>query len=262
MIKYMILCILTVFLSFSANTAQAEKRIDFSSFFDGYQGTFLIQNVQTRTTRRYNHLQSIEPLSPCSTYKIAHTLFALDMGILKNAEDILKWDGRERKIKVWNSDLSLHKAVNVSAVPHFQQIAKKIGNERMQAFVSKTGYGNQDISGGITKFWLGSTLKISAEEQVVFISNMLQHKLPISGRSVKIVKDIIKLESTEKGVLYGKTGSLANSSGNLTLEWFIGFVESNNTVYSFATNIKGGDRPGGRRAKKITQSILLEMNLM
>ncbi|MHC4478200.1 MAG: penicillin-binding transpeptidase domain-containing protein [Planctomycetota bacterium] len=241
---------------------QADEEVNISSFFTGYQGTFVVLNTQTGAIQRYNHDQSTERLSPCSTFKIANALFALEVGVLKDAEDIIKWDGKKRKIEEWNSDLSLRKAIAVSAVPHFQQIARKIGNERMQAYLSNSGYGNQDIYEGITKFWLGSTLKISAEEQVTFISNMLQHKLPVSERSVKIVKDIIKLESTEKGVLYGKTGSGVDGSGNLSRGWFVGFLGTKDNVYAFATNIKGGDRPGGRRAKEITKDILMAMNFI
>ncbi len=252
----------SAFVLLSVNSAQADTGIDFSGFFSGYQGAFVILNTHNGNIQRHNNVQSIQQLSPCSTFKIAHSLFALDSGVIKDANHTLKWDGKKRKMNAWNSDLPLNKAIAVSAVPHFQLIAKKIGPEKMKAYLSKTNYGNQDISGGITRFWLGSTLKISAEEQVTFIKNMLQFKLPVSKHSIKTVKEILKLEVTEKGVLYGKTGSMANSYGNLSLGWFVGFVEYQNTTYIFATNIKGGDRPSGQRAKKITKDVLSHMNLL
>ena len=91
---------------------------------------------------------------------------------------------------------------------------------------------------------------------------MIQNELPVSNHAVQTVKTIIKLETTDNGTLYGKTGGLADNSGQLILGWFVGFVETKNGNFVFATNIKQGDRPGGWKAKKITKDILNNMNLL
>ena len=49
----------------------------------------------------------------------------------------------------------------------------------LQKFLDKINYGNKDISGGISKFWLGSTLKISANEQLQFIKKNHHEEVPI-----------------------------------------------------------------------------------
>ena len=48
----------------------------------------------------------------------------------------------------------------------------RIGPERMQEYIDKIGYGNKDISGGLTTFWLGSSPQISALEQVDLLNKL------------------------------------------------------------------------------------------
>lgn len=43
--------------------------------------------------------------------------------------------------------------------------------------------------------------------------------------------------------------------------WFIGFVESKNHTYFFATNIQAIDNATGSIASEITLSILSDMNI-
>ena len=52
------------------------------------------------------------------------------------------------------------------------ELAARIGPERMQEYIDKIGYGNKDISGGLTTFWLGSSLQISAPEQVDLLNKL------------------------------------------------------------------------------------------
>ena len=253
-----------LFLSFLIvfSLSQETASIDLSNFFNGFEGTFVILDAQNNTIDRYNIPQSEERISPCSTYKIAHSLFALDSGILKDANHVLKWDGNYRRVSEWNTNLTLREAIAVSAVPHFMHLANKIGSRRMKDYISKTNYGNQDISGGITKFWLENSLKISAVEQVKFVNSMLQYRLPVSKHAVDTVKEVLKVGTTPKGVLYGKTGSGVDKSSGLKLGWFVGFVESENKIYIFATNIKSSKKSNGRKAKEITKNILSYMNFL
>jgi beta-lactamase class D len=252
--------ILMLVLITSSIASASELKV--SKFFKGFSGTFIIMNTKTGVIKRYNESQSKKRLSPCSSFKIANSLFALESGIIKNEYQILKWDGIRRPMSAWNSDLSVGKAISVSAVPHFQNIALKIGESRMRKYVNSVNYGNQDISGGIRKFWLGSSLKISAEEQVSFLNKLILYKLPVSKRSVDIVKKMILIQKTDNGSLYGKTGANVNRRKNQSLAWFVGIVESGDEVFVFATNIEAPQKARGSIAKKITKEILKNLDLI
>ncbi len=231
--------------------------------FGEYQGAFVLSDLKTGENRRYNPERCEKRRSPCSTFKIVNTLCALENGIVQDQDTVLKWDGRKRPIEVWNRDLSLRDAVSFSAVPHFQQIAAQIGPKRMQAFLEAIDYGNRNITGGHTApFWLGGSLKISADEQIIFLRRLLQGELPVSDRSFDILKQILKQEETGRGTLYGKTGSLVDDSDRMVLSWFVGFVESHGDTYLFALNISGDRAPGGRKAWEMARTILMDLKLL
>jgi beta-lactamase class D len=141
-----------------------------------------------------------------------------------------------------------------------------VGIERMKKYVEETRYGNMDISGGIDKFWLGSSLLISADEQVLFLKNLRDNNLPFSQRSIDIVKDIIVLEKTDAYVYRGKTGMTTFDEGML-IGWFVGYLERGQNVYFFALNLitdnpqQNTDKIVSGR-KEITKAILKELGLM
>lgn len=151
----------------------------------------------------------------------------------------------------WNKDHTLETAITNSVVWYFQKLVQNVGEDRMQEYLDKIDYENNDISGGITKFWLGSTLKVSAREQVEFLINLYHDKLSFDKENTEIVREIIILESTDAYVFSGKTDTADKGLG-----WFIGTIRRGNNIYYFATNIIGENDATGAKAKEITKEIL------
>ncbi len=200
-------------------------------------------------------------LSPCSTFKIYNTLIGLELGLIKGPDaPWYKWDAVHRDIDGWNQDLTLREAFRVSAVPAYQILARQIGSERMKKYIDEIDYGTKDISAGIDVFWLNpkdaASIKISADEQVALLNKLLDGKLPFSKKNVAILKDVMNVLQTDKGTLYGKTGSCTNAG------WFVGFVEHGGTTYVFACNITGGENPSGKTARSILESVLRSQGLL
>ena len=176
----------------------------------------------------------------------------------------IKWDETDYGREAWNKDQTLDSAMKNSTVWFYREIARRIGQERMQEYVNKINYGNKDISGGIDKFWLSSSIKISPEEQVEFLNKLYKGSLPFSERSVNILKNLIVQDSTEYYVFSGKTGSgNTENNGNKTgLGWFVGAVKlANGNLFIFAVNIEG-DNADGITAREIAKNILKSMKLM
>ncbi len=241
------------------------KEINLEPFFKGYQGAFVLLGLQRESPVRFRSLryrpeQCAERLPPMSTFKIPNSLISLELGVVPDAKQMTKWDGTDYGNLDWNRDQNLASAFAVSAVWYYQRLAEKVGAERMQEQVRKIRYGNEDTSGGITQFWLNSSLKISADEQVEFLRRFVQGELPFSARTVSIVKEIMIVGQNKRAVLRGKTGS-AGANNRRTLNWFVGYVEREGKTYVFATNIKGQDIPDRNTARKITEAILKEMKL-
>jgi beta-lactamase class D len=102
----------------------------------------------------------------------------------------------------------MRSTIGVSAVWFYQELARRVGAKKMQDGVSAAKYGNMDTSKSQIDFWLGSgSLRISANEQIDFLSGLVTGKLPFSYRAVETVKDIMTLERSKDYRLVGKTGS-------------------------------------------------------
>ncbi|HMJ14712.1 MAG TPA: penicillin-binding transpeptidase domain-containing protein [Polyangiaceae bacterium] len=176
---------------------------------------------------------------PASTFKIPHSLIALELGLLDDAESPMPWDGKERPIAEWNQDHTLRSAMRVSCVPCFQAIARRVGAERMQEWLVRLNFGNRDISGGIDQFWLRGGLRISPLEQIEFLRRLDTGTLPVKPKSLDVVKDVITLDVGLEHVFRGKTGWAGPGDSDREYGWFVGWVELDTRRVYFATLIDG-----------------------
>lgn len=177
---------------------------------------------------------------PASTFKIPNTLIALETGVAKSLDEpVFEWDGRERgfagtPVEVWNRDQPLREAFRSSTVWVYQEVARRIGAERMQRFVDALDYGNRDLTGAAPDtFWLTGRLGITALEQIRFLDKLRAKKLPVSERAQELVREAMELERAESYVLRGKTGWADEAK----LGWFVGWIDGRNGSRLFALNI-------------------------
>lgn len=180
---------------------------------------------------------------PASTFKIPNALIALETGVVADADGTMfPWDKVVRDFDAWNQDHTLRTAFKASAVPVFQDIARKIGPERMQQYVNAFDYGNRDIDGApIDTFWLNGSLRISALQQIDFLQRLYRGELPVSKQNQEIVRDIMYLELSELGTLRGKTGAVGIGvapGSKASLGWLVGWLEHGpSKPYFFALNL-------------------------
>jgi len=233
---------------------------DLRKYYGDFQGCFVLYDFNNRYYIRYNNEQASKRLSPCSTFKIPNSLIGLETEVITDENFMLKWDSTKYYIDSWNMDHTLKTAISNSVVWYYQEIARRVGEERMKAYINKIGYGNNDISGGIDKFWLMNSLKISANEQVEFLKKLYTDSLPFAKRNIDIVKNIIILEKNSKYTFSGKTGS--GTSENRSQGWFIGTVLLGDNLYVFAVNIEAEKGADGKKAKEIAIEILKNLKIL
>jgi beta-lactamase class D len=150
---------------------------------------------------------------------------------------VFKWDGVVRNIAAWNRDHTLRSAIAASAVPVYQEIARRIGVERMQKYVDLFDYGNRDIGGGIDQFWLTGNLRIDPFQQVDFVDRLRRGVLSVSKRSQDLVRDILPVTKTGDAVIRAKSGLLGAEIGKPSLGWMVGWVEKGGANTVFALNL-------------------------
>jgi beta-lactamase class D len=200
-------------------------------------------------------------LSPCSTFKIPHSLIGLECGILTGPDQRFAWNGQKLAIKEWEREHSLHSAISYSVVPIFKDLAAKIGPDRMQQWLDRFNYGNCDISSGQSSFWLGESLTISIEEQIQFLAAMLAGQFPVASESIGTIQAATLQERFSDGRYHGKTGS-DYRNGRWILGWWVGWLQKGEDGYVFAANICGEDNCSGMVARKLAEKTLKRLGLL
>jgi len=225
--------------------------VQFEDFSDGMSSCFVLMDLKRETTARFNESRCAQQLAPCSTFKIFNALAALDAEVVRDADTSFRWDGKQKWNKNWERDHSLATAMKYSVVWYYQEVARRIGAEQMQACLDRVGYGNRDISGGIDRFWLGSSLKISANEQVEFLANVYRNDLPFSQHALDTTRNILALYEHDGSRLSGKTGS-GWWDGGYQLGWFVGhLITAEGGEYVFAYNMTGKGASGVRAKAQV-----------
>lgn len=174
------------------------------------------------------------PRRPYSTFKLANALIAVDAGLLAGADAPMTWDRKAIPDEpgyrdAWRLPHTLRSGFAVSAVPYFRTLALQLGDERMHAGLVKLRYGNRDMAGGLSRFWLTpGKLRISADEQLAFVDALARGSLAVSARAQEVVRDISLLTKSvdDTAALHGKTGAgpIEERNGGW-LVWQVGWVQ-------------------------------------
>jgi beta-lactamase class D len=243
--------LLFVLLPLSAFAAAPiwQEHPEWKSEFTGrdVSGTALIYDEQANHYLVFDRQRSETRFTPASTFKVFNAMVALDTGAVKDEYEVIRWDGVKREFDMWNRDHSLASGMKYSAVWFYQEMARRAGQQRMQEWLDKVGYGNRDTGGGIDQFWLTKgALRISALEEVEFLRRLADGTLPFSARAQETVRRITLTQDEAGYMIHSKTGwgTRNDVSPPMDLGWYVGWVERAGRRWFFAINIdmpKGGD---------------------
>lgn len=236
------------------------SQIDLRKYFGKYEGSFVLYDLQKDTWKIHDIERATLRVAPNSTYKIYNALFGLENGIITPGNSLIDWNGNTYPFEAWNADQTLSSAMSASVNWYFACIDEQLGRASVQEYLHKIAYGNEDLSGDFSSYWMESSLKISPIEQVELLTKLQNHNLGFTPENVKAVKDSIHISSSSFGDFYGKTGT-GRVNGQDINGWFIGFIERQNNTYFFATNIQSEQRATGSKASDITLSILSDLNI-
>jgi beta-lactamase class D len=239
------------------------KNQDFKKYFDEFnlKGSFMLYDLNNNAYLYYDSARCYERFSPASTFKIPNSIIGLETGVIADENYVIPWDSIKRR-EACDKDLTLKEAIKLSCIAYYQELARKVGAEKMQEMLNSFDYGNKDISDGIDKFWLTGSLKISQAQQIVFLKKFYLGELPVSKRSMDITKSIIVLDEKPAYIFRGKTGWVQSDTKDLG--WLVGWVEKDGNAYIYATNVESPpDNPKfGESRKIITENILKELNIL
>ena len=218
---------------------EIEERNSWSEFFAPYgvEGSILVYDMNRDIYLTSDPRRSQERFLPASTFKVLHSLIALEIGAISSEREILPWDGTDRGWNMWNRDMDMRTAIRYSAIWFYQEMAQRIGPAKMKQYLEICQYGNSDISGGQDRFWLEGGLRISSREQIDFLRKLQAGNLPFSRWTMDTVRGMIVQDRGKDFILRAKTGSAVRVTPKIG--WYVGWLETRDNVYFFATCVEG-----------------------
>jgi beta-lactamase class D len=256
-----------IFFSCSQNNVKQDKKL--KKYFDEnkVEGCFALMNNATGkfTVHNLSRYRDSSYL-PASTFKIINSLIGLQTGKISNDSMVIKWDGVKRSIEGWNKDLTMYEAFRVSAVPYYQEVARRIGIDTMQYWLNQVKYGAKSdtdkiaIKTTIDSFWLDNSLKVTPDQQLGVVKQLYFNQLPFFKTYQETVKRAMLFESNANYRLGYKTG-WGFTEKNHALGWIVGWIEENNHPYFFVLNIESPDSNYDMRTvrMKMLKDILKEL---
>jgi beta-lactamase class D len=247
------------------NSEMEVTTVNYNSYLDSLQaeGIFLLYDLKANKLVEYKGLSKDTMLIPASTFKIPNSLIGLETGVVKDELTEFKWNGTTYQNQAWNKDQNLREAFQNSTVWYFQELARKIGEKRMKKYLAQINYGNQNMGGGIDKFWLSGDLRISPLQQLEFLKALWNEELKLSKKTNKTMKKVFVVEKKGESTLYAKTGWGFTDSTDIG--WYMGVVENQKSTYLFVHAMTSKDSRlelFGESRKTIARKILAENSII
>ncbi len=227
--------------------------------FDQYNldGTIILLDPGKGTYFGYNPARWDSGYLPASTFKIPNSLIGLETGVI-DTTFIFRWRGEKRRLPQWEKDMNLQEAFRLSCVPCYQELADKIGFQRMQNYLQKLDYGNMVVTDTtLNLFWLEGPSRITPRQQVEFLQRLRDGKLPLDYQTIQIMKHLMINEQTTSYTLNGKTGWAIRNGNNYG--WFVGWIEAGGKVVYFATLVEPINQANTSDFNAARKSVTLEV---
>lgn len=200
------------------------------------QGVIIIKDNKHLTIYGNNLARAHTQYVPASTFKILNALIGLENQKV-TTDDIFKWNGDKRAFPIWEKDMNLGEAMKLSAVPVYQELARRIGLNLMQKEVKRVNFGNTNIGTQIDNFWLIGPLMITPIQEVKFADDLAHNKLPFKIETQEKVKNMLLIKQVNGHKIYAKSGWGMDVTPQVG--WLTGWVEQpTGKIVSFSLNLE------------------------
>ncbi|EEY88574.1 putative beta-lactamase OXA-10 [Acinetobacter lwoffii SH145] len=247
--------------SFPSQITSTQSTQAIAQLFDQAQssGVLVIQRGQKVQVYGNDLSRAGTEYVPASTFKMLNALIGLQHG-KATTNEIFKWDGKKRSFAAWEKDMTLGEAMQASAVPVYQELARHIGLELMQQEVQRIQFGNQQIGQQVDNFWLVGPLKITPKQEVEFVSALAREQLAFDPQVQQQVKAMLLLQERQAYRLYAKSGWGMDVEPQVG--WLTGWVETPQAeIVAFSLNMQMQTNMNPAIRLEILQQALGELGL-
>lgn len=233
-----VLALLLFFPAFCfANVCKTTKPINISHYTSEIgtrKVTFVAVDFKNNNCWAINEAGLAQRHGPYSTFKIPHTLIALETGAVKSVDERIEWDQVKHPAKAfwpetWKQSHTLATAFKHSAVWYYQDLVPRIDPKQYKKWLATFHYGNQTFTPGSDNFWLNGELKISPLEQIEFISCLLKNRCGVTASNFSAFESAALQETKGTLSLYAKTGAGSidpNNNDGAFDGWYVGYIKA------------------------------------
>jgi beta-lactamase class D len=207
-------------------------------------------------------VQLHQSFMPASTFKVITSMLALELGLVKDENEVLPWDKVVTDKPNWNHDMNMREALKLSTNWFYEGLVEEIGKDRMKQWLDKMEYPCNSIEDK-DKFWIEEGFEVTPQEQIVFFKRIHDNQLPFSQRTLDITKSIMLRYDTLGVRVYAKTGWGTPPKQNIG--WYVGWVEKGDEINYFATCIQQPDPNSenfGAMRIELTLDALKSLNIV
>ncbi|MCH7335739.1 class D beta-lactamase [Acinetobacter sp. NIPH 2699] len=273
MLKHLTLCAsLTIGLTLvgcqnldsRTQTADLKKddQTEIAALFQHAQTVGVFLTYDGQTLREYgNDLgRANTAYIPASTFKILNALIGIQHH-KSSPNEVFKWNGKKRAFVSWEKDLTLAEAMQASAVPVYQELARRIGLELMANEVKRVGFGNAEIGTQVDDFWLVGPLKITPVDEVKFAYALANKQLPFEQTVQQQVKHMVLVDDVQGTKIYAKSGWGMDVVPQVG--WWTGWIEQpDGKITAFSLNMEMNKPEHADARKAIVYQALQQLNLL
>ncbi|MFB4315200.1 penicillin-binding transpeptidase domain-containing protein [Actinomadura sp. 21ATH] len=226
----------------------------------GVSGGFALLDADRGRRTVVDGKRAGERRMPASTFKIPHSLIALETGAVRDADEVIPYGGRPQRLDRWERDMSMRDAIRISNVAVYETLARRIGLDREKRWLDRLAYGDREVGTETRPFWLHGPLEISATEQAAFLARLARGTLPASAGHQRTVRELVRMEEGNGYALFGKTGWADGPTPDVG--WWAGWVERGGRVYSFALTIDIVEDADARKRVPIARELLARLGVL
>ncbi len=245
-----------------ALVTQKQTEDQIATAFENIQTSGVLVTYDGKTIQTYGNAlnRADQRYIPASTFKMLNALIGIQHH-KTSPNEVFKWDGQKRAFTSWEKDLTLAEAMQASAVPVYQELARRIGLELMASEVKRVGYGNQSIGTQVDNFWLVGPLEITPVEEVKFAYALAKKQLAFDPSTQQQVKHMLLIEDIQGTKIYAKSGW--GMDVNPQVGWWTGWVEQpNGQVTAFSLNMEMKKAAHAEARKAIVYQALQQLGLI
>lgn len=233
----------------------------------GAEGTFVLYDTGGRRLVRVDPERARERLLPGDPFGLPLAILALQHGVTQ-LDEPFPWDGREHPVQEWNRDHDLRSALRASVPWVLEKVAGRIPANAWARDLGR--YGNRQFTGGSTGFWVDGDLRISADEKVAWLADVIRDRsVPPNRRTdgtridpVRALEFLLEREDRDGARLHGAAGWAGE--GGERVGWKVGWVERDGDLHLFALNVSSvaGVEGGEDLPRRIAVEILEALDIL